>query len=79
MNQILLPKVFQEGIKHECTYIIQPGNVCLKTFSISKSTLYNISITLAKMTVKLFLLNDLYWENFYCITRYYIRDANEFI
>ena len=51
MNQILLPKVFQEGIKHECTYIIQPGNVCLKTFSISKSTLYNISITLAKKTI----------------------------
>ena len=60
MNQILLPKVFQEGIKHKCTYIIQPGNVCLKTFSITKSTPYNISIALAKMTLK--LLNDLYWE-----------------
>ena len=57
MNQILLPKVFQEVIKHECTYFIQLESVCLQHSSITKSTPYNISSTLAKMVIKIFLLS----------------------
>ena len=57
MNQILLPKVFQEDIKHECTYFIQLESVCLKHSAITKPTPYNISSTLAKMVMKIFLLN----------------------
>ena len=57
MNQILLPKVFQEDIKHERTYFLQLESVCLKHSSITKSTPYNISNTLAKLAMKIYLLN----------------------
>ena len=57
MNQILLPKVFQEDIKHERTYFLQLESVCLKHSAITKPTPYNISSTLAKMVMKIFLLN----------------------
>ena len=92
MNQILLPKVFQEDIKHERIYFLQLESVCLKHSSITKSTPYNISNTLAKLAMKIYLLNrqkpdrnlnhtlfklnDLYWEEINCITRYYIVDAS---
>ena len=57
MNQILLPKVFQEVIKHERTYFIQLKSVCHEHSTITKSTPYNISSTLGKMVMKIFLLN----------------------
>ena len=81
MNQILLPKVFQEVIKHERTYFIQLESVCLKHSAITKSTPYNISSTLAKMVMKIFYSidrnqNDLYWKEINFIIRYYIVDAS---
>ena len=57
MNQILLPKVFQEVIKHERTYFIHLESVCLKHSAITKYTPYNISSALGKMVMKISLLN----------------------